>query len=463
MSGTHTDIHAEKLAAEQIEQLAFYDPLTQLPNRRLLLDRLRQALVGSARHGRHGALLLLDLDNFQLLNDALGHEVGDQLLQRVAERLKHCIRRGDTVARLGGDEFVILLDDLDETELAVLQVERIVSKVRSELGRPFALQLGDGALPERRHQCSTSLGIALFQGDGVSAEELLKRADTALYQAKAAGRDAWRFFDPHMQSMVAARADLEEALRQGLQEEQFQLHYQGQVDAEGYPTGAEVLLRWQHPQRGMVSPAEFIPLAEETGLIVPLGAWVLQRACAQLVAWAARPQTAALCIAVNVSARQFNAPGFVDQLLALLDSSGAPPQRLKLELTESMMVANAEEVIARMTQLKARGVRFSLDDFGTGYSSLSYLKRMPFDQLKIDQSFVRDVLSDPNDAAIARTIVALGQSLGLEVIAEGVESSAQRDLLQVLGCRHYQGYLYHRPLPLEVFERWLDEQPHALH
>ncbi|MDP3540694.1 MAG: EAL domain-containing protein [Azonexus sp.] len=452
------DITQRKLAIEEITHLAFYDHLTELPNRRLMLDRLKQALASSARQGRHGALMLIDLDNFKTLNDTQGHAVGDQLLLEVASRLKSSIRDGDTVARLGGDEFVVILEGLDAGEPAAVQAEGVAVKLLAKLRQPFMLSVGQGGYEINKcvHHCTSSVGITLFGGQTVPVDELMKRADTAMYQAKAAGRDTLRFFDPDMQTAVSARAAMEIDLRHAIVEEQFLLVYQPQVDATGHVTGAEALVRWQHPDRGMVSPAEFIPLAEETGLILPLGHWVLQTACIQLAAWAQRPERAHLTVAVNVSARQFSLPNLVEETMALVDYTGAPPNRLKLELTESLLLENADDIISKMTALKARGVSFSLDDFGTGYSSLSYLKRLPLDQLKIDQSFVRDVLSDPNDAAIARTIVALGQSLGLAVIAEGVETEAQRDFLASNGCLNYQGYFFSRPLTLEAFEAFLD-------
>ncbi len=445
-----SDITQRKQAEDKIEQLAFYDPLTGLPNRRLLLDRLHQAMAAGARNRRQGALLFIDLDNFKTLNDTLGHDIGDLLLQQVAQRLTTCIREGDTVARLGGDEFVVMLEDLSENpEEAATQTKAVGDKILATFNRPYELA-GLG------HHSSSSIGVTLFGDQRESMDELLKRADLAMYQAKAAGRNTLCFFEPEMQAVVTARAALEADLREAVQKYefplrkyQFLLHYQAQVDSAGRLTGAEALLRWQHPLRGMVSPAQFIPLAEETGLILPLGHWVVETACLQLVAWAARPETAHLTLAVNVSARQFHHRYFVDLVLAALNYTGADPRRLKLELTESLLVDNVDGIIAKMTTLKARGVGFSLDDFGTGYSSLTYLKRLPLDQLKIDQSFVREVLTDPNDAAIAQTIIALGQNLGLAVIAEGVETEAQRDFLAASGCHNFQGYLFGRPGPAE--------------
>ena len=438
-----TDITARKSAEDEIRNLAFYDPLTQLPNRRLLHDRLKQALASSTRSGRNGALLFIDLDNFKVLNDTLGHDIGDILLQQVAGRLSTCVREGDTIARLGGDEFVVILEDLSENAAeAASQAEAVGGKILVTLNQTYQLA-------QYEHSSTPSIGITLFAGHLEVIDELLKRADLAMYQAKAAGRNTLRFFDPEMQAAVVTRAALEADLREAVQKEQFLLYYQVQVDGDGRLTGVEALLRWQHPQRGMISPADFIPLAEETGLILPLGQWVLEMACAQLARWATSQKMAGLTVAVNVSARQFHHENFVGQVLKALDRSGANPHRLKLELTESLLVEDVEDVITKMSALKSKGVSFSLDDFGTGYSSLSYLKLLPLDQLKIDQGFVRDILNDPNDAAIARTVIALAESLGLAVIAEGVEIEAQRELLATQGCHSYQGYLFSRPLPIE--------------
>ena len=387
----------------------------------------------------HGALLFIDLDDFKTLNDTLGHLIGDQLLKQVAQRLTACAGEGDTVARLGGDEFLMILGNLGRRASEAAGAARMFAEKILVALKP-AYQLGSLV-----HHSTASIGATLFKGDAISVSELMKQTDLTMYQAKAAGRNKFIFFDPAMQAAVKARAQMEEDLRQSLLANEFSLHYQAQIAGEQL-TGAEVLLRWQHPQRGRVSPADFIPLAEATGLILPLGRWVLETACRQLALWAAQPALAHLTLAVNVSAHQFRLPDFVDQVLAVLKETGADPQRLKLELTESLLVDNVQDIVEKMFALKARGVGFSLDDFGTGYSSLSYLKRLPLDQLKIDQSFVRDVLIDPNDAAIARTVVALAQNLGLGVIAEGVETAAQRDFLISAGCHVYQGYFFSRPL-----------------
>jgi diguanylate cyclase (GGDEF)-like protein len=401
--------------------------------------------------------MLIDLDNFKLLNDTLGHATGDELLQQVAVRLRSGMREGDTVARMGGDEFVVLFEELDASDLAAIQAEHVAAKILLSLAEPYTLNLSEGAKTSgnRIHQCTSSIGIALFRDQSVSAQELMKRADTAMYQAKAAGRNTLRFFDAEMQNVVAQRAAMEVDLRSALLDRQFVLHYQPQVDDSGHVTGAEVLVRWQHPQRGLVAPVEFIGLAEETGLILPLGQWVLETACAQLGLWSTREPMAKLTLAVNVSARQIAQPHFVAQVLDVVAHFGVPEGRLKLEITESLLLENTEAIIGKMTALKARGIGFSLDDFGTGYSSLSYLKRLPLDQLKIDQSFVRDILTDSNDAAIARTVIALGNSLGLAVIAEGVECQEQRDYLYSIACHAYQGYWFSRPLVLTEFETFV--------
>lgn len=445
---TMADITQRKQADERIRQLAFYDSLTGLPNRRLLTDRLQHAINTSARTACHGALLFIDLDHFKTLNDTQGHDRGDLLLQEVARRLPQVVREGDTVARLGGDEYVVILEGLSEiSKVAAAQAKTICAKILEVLQQPYTLA-------GREHHNSASIGVTLFSGHSQMLDELLKQADLAMYQAKSAGRDGMQFFDPEMQAAVTARAELETDLRQGMRLEQFLLHYQPQIDAAGQTVGAEVLCRWLHPQRGMVSPAQFIPLAEETGHILALGQWVLETACHQLAKWESDPQMRHLTLAVNISAKQFRQANFAQQIFAILDRSGAAPQKLKLELTESVLVDNMDDTIAKMLAIRERGVGFSLDDFGTGYSSLSYLKRLPLDQLKIDQSFVRDLLTDPNDAVIAQTIIALGHNLGLSVIAEGVETEEQKALLITQGCDGYQGYLFSFPIPLEDFERW---------
>ena len=451
------DITDRKAAAAQIEQLAFFDPLTSLPNRRLMLDRLEQALVGSARSRRWAALLLFDLDNFKTLNDTMGHSVGDELLREVARRLRADIRQGDTVARLGGDEFVVILTDVGDLAHARAHVDGAARKILRSLQMPFRLSADqqDTGMRTRQHQCTASIGIAMFLGHAVGGDELMKRADTAMYQAKAAGRNTLMFFDPTMQAIVNQRAALEHDLRRALVDLEFELYCQPQVSHLGKVSGGEVLLRWPHPKKGMVAPAHFIPVAEESGLILQLGYWALETACLRLVQWARQPDLAHLTITVNVSARQFSQGDYVEQVMAVLTSTGANPSRLQLELTESTLVHDVQGVIQKMLQLKDKGVGLSLDDFGTGYSSLSYLKRLPIDQLKIDQSFVSEVLSDPSTAAIVKTIIALGHNLGLDVIAEGVETLEQKQFLANAGCLTFQGYLFARPMPLAGFEQFV--------
>lgn len=450
---TLTDITQRKEAEYEIRNLAFYDPLTRLPNRRLLLERLKHALSAITRSEHGGALLFIDLDNFKTLNDTYGHDMGDLLLQQVAERLASCVRQTDTVARLGGDEFVVLLEDLSGSpQDAALQAKTVGEKILLTLNQPYPLA-------GHEYHSTPSIGITLFSGPHNLSDELMKRADLALYDAKAAGRNTLRFFDPALQAAVTARASLEADLRKGLQQGQFVLHYQPQIDDAGTISGTEALVRWQHPSLGLVAPAAFIPLAEETGLILPLGQWVLETACRQLATWATVPGRAHLSISVNVSVRQFRQPDFVAQVLAALERTGAAPSRLQLELTESLLLDDVEEVIAKMAALRARGVSFALDDFGTGYSSLSYLRRLPLDQLKIDKSFVTDIVGNTNDAVISRTIVALARSLGLAVIAEGVETTEQRQFLALQGCRSYQGFLLSAPLALAELESLLDHQP----
>jgi diguanylate cyclase (GGDEF)-like protein/PAS domain S-box-containing protein len=441
------DITERKTAEEKIQYLAFYDPLTGLPNRQQLMERLRSAVA----EGREGALMFIDLDNFKVLNDTLGHQKGDLLLRQVARRLRSCIAHGDLVARLGGDEFVILLEDREDKPLEPAEAAHAVSqRVLAALGEPYVL-------PGCLHHSTCSIGVTLL-GASQPAEmsELLKQADLAMYDAKSAGRNTVRFFDPGMQLHATAHAALAADLRQAWRQKGLQVDYQPQVGPGGRMSGVEALLRWEHPQRGVVAPADFIPAAEETGLIIPIGRWVLETACEQLARWAVRPGREHLEIAVNVSVAQFRHPDFVDEVMQAVVKSGIRPDRLKLELTESLLADGIEVTVAKMGTLKAMGVKLSLDDFGIGYSALSYLKRLPLDQIKIDRAFVKDILTDPNDAAIARTIIGLAHSLGLDVVAEGVETQGQRAFLARHGCERYQGYLFSQPLPIERLERFID-------
>jgi len=443
---TLTDITERKRAEQEIVNLAYYDRLTGLPNRRLLRDRLEQALAGSARNGRHGALLFIDLDNFKLLNETSGHDVGDLLLVEVARRLADCLGAAGGAARVGGDEFVALVEDLSENphEAAAL-AKQTGETILAALNAPYALPGGV------RHS-SPSIGVAMFSGGAATCEELLKQADIAMYEAKAAGRNALRFFDPDMQATLAVRTEAEAALRLAIRERRFVLHYQPQVDCDGEWIGAEALLRWAHPERGVVAPGDFIPLAEETGLIMPIGRWVLETACERLKVWADDRRSRDLHLSVNVSARQFSQPDFVEQVAETLRATGAPADRLVLELTESVVLDDIAGAADKMNALKAIGVGFAVDDFGTGYSSLTYLTQLPLDQIKIDRSFVRNLPGSVNDAAVAHTIITLAESLGLAVIAEGVETEAQRRFLERHGCPSFQGYLFGKPMPIDVFE-----------
>lgn len=446
---TLSDVTMSKAASEEIKLLAYFDPLTHLPNRRLLLDRLQQALVASERSAKKGALLFIDLDHFKNLNDSLGHATGDFLLQQVAQRLSFSVREGDTVARIGGDEFVVLLEELDaETIEAAAKTEFIGNKILVELNQPYLLA-------SREYYCSPSIGATIFDAHQFEVEELLKQADIAMYETKNAGRNALRFFDPIMQKVINDRVDMERELRNAIVNQQFQLYYQIQVNCAGEPIGVEALIRWQHPERGMISPAGFIQLAEDNGLIMPISQWVLDTACAQLKVWQHRADTRHLTLSVNVSARQFNQADFAEQIQALITKHAINPMLLKLELTESILLENVKTIIETMNTLKDMKIHFSLDDFGTGYSSLQYLKTLPICQLKIDQSFVRDIAVDINDQAIVRTIIAMAQTLNLNVIAEGVETEEQRQLLLDNGCNTYQGYLFGMPLPIDEFEALL--------
>lgn len=444
---TFTDISQIKAAEIEIRNLAFYDPLTNLPNRRLLSDRLKQAISSSNRTGKAAALLFLDLDNFKVLNDSLGHAIGDLLLEQVAERLKGCVRECDTVARLGGDEFVIMLEELSEHAIeAAKKTEFIANKILTTLNKPYQLA-------QHPYNNTPSIGIVVFNGKKPQPhEDLLKQADIAMYQAKKAGRNGICFFDPKMQENITARVLLESDLRNAIADKQFSLYYQMQVDQYGEINGAEALLRWQHPKRGLLLPNDFIALAEETRLILPIGEWVIETACRLIKAWQENETTKHLILSINVSAKQFQQADFVTKVKAIVQTHAIQPSRLKLELTESMLLSDVEDTITKMTALNSIGICFSLDDFGTGYSSLQYLKRLPLHQLKIDQSFVRDIAIDTSDQAIVRTIIAMAQTLNLTVIAEGVETQEQRQFLMDNGCTHFQGYLFGKPMSLEQFE-----------
>ncbi|OZB57941.1 MAG: hypothetical protein B7X39_20405 [Lysobacterales bacterium 14-68-21] len=446
VSGTNTDLTERKRSEQQIHRLAYYDMLTGLPNRRLLMERLGQILAMPADVRELGAMLFVDIDNFKLLNDTMGHEVGDLLLKQVTRRLHACVRGQDVLGRLGGDEFAALLDGLGrDREAALGRAEAVAHKMRDVLALPYTLDGID-------YRCTVSVGIALFDESVRGAENTLKHADLAMYHAKAAGKNTLRVYDEAMQAAMQQRLALEHDLRTDLQARRLSLHFQPQVDSEGRTVSAEVMLRWKHPSRGDVPPSQFIPLAEATGLILPLGEWVLETACRQLASWARHPRTAGLSLSVNASVRQFHDPGFVQGVLDVLERTGANPSRLVIEVTESLFAENVDEMIDRMARLRERGVRFALDDFGTGYSSLSYLQRMPLDEIKIDRSFVQGINHGEHGATITRMIISLADNLGIKTVAEGVETAEQRDFLYRHGCRHYQGYLFGEAVPLEAFE-----------
>ena len=444
------DISEAKAAEDKIRNLAFYDSLTGLPNRRLLMERLRKTLASIPRNPRKQALLLVCIDNFKALNEALGHHTGDLLLKEAARRLNVCLGEDGPAARLSGDEFLVILEDLSEdSDEASAHAHAVAEKILAAIGQPYMLA-------GRTVRGTASIGITFFGDRPIAVNDVLQQADIALDQAQTSGRNTMRFFAPAFQVAVNARVTLEDELRQAIKTNQCVLHYQPQVDHNNI-IGAEALIRWNHPTRGLLPPGEFIPLAEETGLILPLGDWVLETACTQIAAWSDRLGKTEFAVAVNISARQFHQPNFVKLVLAALERTGANPRNLELELTESVLVENVEDVIAKMTVLREHGLRFSLDDFGTGYSSLAYLKRLPLHQFKIDRSFIRDILVDASSGAITQTILSLSKAMGLPAMAEGVETIEQREFLAGLGCYSFQGFLFSRPLPLEEFERlWRD-------
>lgn len=446
-----SDISRHKQAEAEIHSLAFYDPLTKLPNRRLMLERLSYMLNSSMRQHHHGAILFIDIDNFKTLNNIKGHDLGDLMLIEVANRLKGCVRIDDTVAGLGGDEFIAILEGLGaEHAQAVAQVETVVRKILIALNQPYFLR-------GHEYHSSASIGINLFSDKKVAVEELLKHADTAMHQAKASGRNSFRFFDPDMQAMMEARDTLENELRHALPQQQFKLYYQMQVDRSGHLTGAEVLLRWQHPGQGLVSPAQFIPVAEETGLILPIGTWVLETACAKIKAWESDSRTNRLCLSINVSARQFHQPDFVERVRQIILESAINPALIKFELTESLVLNNVNDSIIKMKALEEIGVHFSMDDFGTGYSSLAYMTQLPLAQVKIDQTFVQNIFKKPTDAVIVQAIIGMAGNLGMEVVAEGVETEAQYNFLKQHGCAVFQGNLFSKPVSVDEFEEKIEE------
>jgi diguanylate cyclase (GGDEF)-like protein/PAS domain S-box-containing protein len=446
--GAFEDISQHKQAEAKIHSLSYFDVLTKLPNRRLFMDRLQQALLSSKRLDQLGAVFFIDLDNFSALNDTQSHDVGDRVLIEIGQRLVRSVHGDDTVARLGSDEFVVVAENLhQDRDGALVQAKELGERLLAAIRQPIPINGGEFVI-------TASMGVSLFAGRSDSVADLLKRADASMLQVKGTGRDRLHFFDHSMQQALEQRVSLEALLRKAIPE-QLVLHYQLQADIQGQPLGAEVLVRWQDPQQGLISPAAFIPLAEQSGLILPMGQWILRSACRQLQQWQGQTARRQLSLAVNVSPRQFQQADFVDQVAAALEEFGVPPQLLKLEITESLLLDDLASVMIKMDQIKALGVRFSLDDFGTGFSSLSYLKRLPFDQLKIDQSFVRDLHPGDRDAAIVRTIISLGQNLGMEVIAEGVETQTALEFLSAQGCNSYQGYLLARPVPMEALEQLL--------
>lgn len=449
VTGFMRDITAYKSAEEEINKLAFFEPLTGLPNRRLFLDRLSQAFSHAAREQSYGAILFIDLDHFKSINDTRGHDVGDQLLIQVADRIKRQLRADDTVSRLGGDEFVILLQNLNsDLDVAQVYAHEVAEKLLQTIAMPYDLN-------GLQHHNTSSIGVCLFDGDAISQDELLKRADVAMYQAKDKGRNTLCFYDPEMQQAVERKVKLHTDLRNALELNQLSLHYQIQVDSQRNVIGAEGLLRWNVPNVGLISPVEFIPVAEETGLIIPIGAWVIETACKQLKVWEETHFGQDLRIAINVSAKQFRQPNFVNEIKGIIRKTEANPNLLKIELTESVVLDDAEDTAVKMHQLRALGVRFSMDDFGTGYSSLTYLKKLPLSQIKIDQSFVRDLVFDANDAEIVKAIILMTQALGLNVIAEGVETEEQFTLLSQYGCKQFQGYLFSKPIDINALNALL--------
>ncbi|MGE4501705.1 MAG: EAL domain-containing protein [Thiomicrospira sp.] len=455
--GAFLDITQRKEDEEQIRRLAFYDPLTALPNRRLLLERVEHAMATSSRTRRHGAVLFIDLDNFKTLNDTKGHDMGDQLLLEVANRLKAQTRESDTVVRLGGDEFVVLYEGLDASvEKASLDAEHLAEAIRDSLNQPYLLD-------DYEHYSSPSIGIALFLGHHPSLDEVLKNADSAMYQAKNAGRNTIRLFDPEMQKALEARLKMEEDLRFAVAQSQFELFYQPQLNDQGVLQGAEMLIRWHHPESGLVPPNAFIPIAEESGLIVDIGDWVIEQACQRLGEWSQQAGLSHLTLAANISARQFRQVDFVQKVQHWLSVYQVPPCRLELEITESMVLEDLEEAVEKMHRLREMGVLFAMDDFGTGYSSLASLRRLPLDQIKIDQSFIRDLAQAQSSQVLTHTIIAMGQALGFRVLAEGVEEQAQCQLLNAQGCHLFQGYYFAKPMPYADFEAFLQQAPRTCH
>jgi diguanylate cyclase (GGDEF)-like protein len=443
--GSFTDITDDKEAVAEIHRLAYYDALTKLPNRRLILDRATHALTSATRTGRLGAIYVIDLDNFKLINDTRGHDSGDKLLVEVAARFRATLRESETVGRQGGDEFFVLAEDLgDDITQAQVFARHLADRLKNSLQLPVDL-FG------YEYRCKLSMGVCLFGGNE-RIDDVMKRADLALYQAKEAGRNNICFFDLALEAAITSRKNTEVALGEALGRDQLQLYYQAQIDTKNELVGAEVLLRWAHPHRGLLAPADFLSIAEDSGLIIPIGDWVLQQVCAQIKAWSCDPYKEKLQISVNVSARQFRCMDFADRVQEILETHAIKPQRLKIELTETHVLDDVEGTIAKVEKLRSLGVMFSMDDFGTGYSSLAYLAQLPIDQLKIDRSFVRNIPGRSSEEMVAKTIITLARGLGVQVIAEGVENTLQRDFLELHGCDAFQGYLFSRPITLSDFE-----------
>lgn len=450
------DVSDRVNSEQQIQKLAFYDPLTHLPNRRLLIDRLENNLAHMRRHPYHGALFFIDLDHFKILNDSHGHQFGDQLLQDVAKRISQCVRAGDTVSRFGGDEFVVLLTDLHQDPLhAVQEASRVAEKIQQHINLPYQLS-APNQKTKINHQISASIGISVFDSNN-TIDDLMKWADMAMYQAKNAGRNEVCLFDPDMQQALDLRAEMEQELRQAIDQSQFELYFQPQVDTDKRIIGAEALLRWPHPTKGYISPAQFIPLAEESGLILALSEWVLDRSCQELAEWRHDPKLCTVQLAVNISAKQLRQARFVDSIAKRIKTYSINPLMLKLELTEGVFLSNKDESIKKMQALRLLGIQFSMDDFGTGFSSLSYLKQLPLSQLKIDQSFIRDLGSDYMDNIMVQTIITLGRNFNLSIVAEGVETEEQLDFLKRFKCEIFQGYLFSKPIPLAEFKQKLHD------
>lgn len=446
-----SDITERKRIEEEIHSLAFYDVLTKLPNRRLCLDRFHTALAASARRNDYGAVLFIDLDRFKTLNDTYGHEYGDMLLVEVGARIRSCVREMDTVSRFGGDEFVVLVEGLSTNrDDATAKVEVIAEKIRKALASPYNLK-------EHEHHCSPSIGITLYHGNEISPDVLVEHADMAMYQVKNSGRNGVLFFDPVMQHNVAQHQALENDLHYAIELQQLHLHYQIQVNSDNHPIGAEAFLRWEHPERGVIMPGQFLPIADESNLIIDIGHWVLGEACRQLALWSKNEKLCGLTLTINISAKHFSRPEFVDEVAAALQMHGAVPTHLKLELPERLVLNDMNSVMDKVGALKKLGVRLSMDNFGTMYSSLSYLKHLSSDQLKIHQEFVQGITQQGNDAHVVQTVIDLARSLALNVFAEGVETEEQLAFLREHDCNAYQGYLFGKPVPLEEFEALLKE------